>query len=63
MDYQDYPKGYAGGDGFFRLMRFYPGRNQIEVKTYSPVMDKFLDNDKDQFTLDCKFAERFARGS
>jgi hypothetical protein len=60
VDYQNYPKPYAGGEGYMRLMRFYPNRNQIEIKTYSPVTGKFLDNAKDQFTLDCNFTERYA---
>jgi hypothetical protein len=40
-------------------MRFYPERNSIEVKTYSPVTKQFLTNPKDQFELKCDFAERF----
>jgi hypothetical protein len=61
VDYQDLKvDGFANGGGYMRLMRFYPEKNQIEVKTYSPVTKKFLDNPKDQFTIECNFAERFA---
>jgi hypothetical protein len=61
VDYQDLEvPGFARGGGYMRLMRFYTGRNQIETRTYSPVTKKFLENEKDQFTLTCDFASRFA---
>jgi hypothetical protein len=60
VDYQDLiVPGYARGGGYMRLMRFYTQENQIEVKTFSPVTKKFLDNPKDQFALDCNFSQRF----
>ena len=61
VDYQDFDiPGYDRGAGYMRLMRFYPNRNQIEVKTYSPVTRKYMDDPKDQFELTINFAERFA---
>jgi hypothetical protein len=61
VDYQDLevPGGFARGGGYMRLMRFYPNRNVIETRTYSPVTKKFLENEKDQFTIECNFAQRF----
>jgi Calcineurin-like phosphoesterase len=61
VDYQDLKvPGYERGGGYMRLMRFYTDKNQIEVKTYSPVTEKFLDDPKDQFTLDCDFTSRLS---
>ena len=41
-------------------MRFVPAENQIQVKAYSPATKQFLTGPKDQFTIECNFAERFA---
>jgi hypothetical protein len=61
VDYQDLQvPGYERGGAYMRLMRFDTDTNQIKVKTYSPVTGKFLDDPKDQFTLDCNFNQRFA---
>jgi hypothetical protein len=61
VDYQDLKvPGFERGGGYMRLMRFYTDKNQIEVKTYSPVTEKYLDDPKDKFILDCNFAQRFA---
>jgi Calcineurin-like phosphoesterase len=64
VDYQDLKvPGYDRGGAYMRLMRFDLADNKIEVKTYSPVTQQYLDNSKDNFTLDCNFAERFAHHS
>lgn len=47
---QDYQNRRDGGEGYLRLLRFYSGR--IEVKTYSPYLDMFEDDDNSQFTID-----------
>jgi len=61
VDYQDLEvPGFDHGGGYMRLMRFEPDRNVIDIKSYSPVTKKFLDNPKDQFTLSCNFDQRFA---
>jgi len=49
-DYQGRPNG---GDGWLRIMKFYPDENVIRVQTYSPTLDS-LEADADsssQFTL------------
>lgn len=38
-NYQDFSNG---GDGFLRIVTFYPGDRVIQVQTYSPVLGKFL---------------------
>ncbi len=53
--YFDLPKIKAGS-GFLRIMTFHPGKNKIEVQTYSPVLDEFLERPQSQFTLDYPMA-------
>jgi hypothetical protein len=67
-DYQDYEcskktgydQDYAHGGGFLRLMRFYPTKNQVDVKTYSPVIKKYMADKDNQFMLDIDFSNRFS---
>lgn len=37
-------RGYGGG-GFLRLLRFAPGSNLVQVRTYSPWYDRWLDDE------------------
>ena len=46
-DYQYYPNG---GNGFLRIMTFYPGEG-VRVRTYSPYLDSYKDEDVNQFSL------------
>ena len=49
VDYQ----GLAnGGDGWLRIMRFVPDENKIEVRAYSPLLDKTMDEEGHTFTID-----------
>lgn len=48
-DYQAWPHG---GDGYLRLMEFLPDGKTVQVKSYSPTLDKYLTDDIQQFTLD-----------
>jgi len=47
----DYQKRTNGGDGFLRLIRFVPASRQIEVRTYSPALDKFETDENSQFVV------------
>jgi hypothetical protein len=47
-DYQDYPNG---GNGYLRIMTFSPATNQINVKTYSPYLDRYETDANSQFNL------------
>jgi len=40
-----------GGDGWLRILEFVPGDNAINVKTYSPTLDRYETNANSQFTL------------
>jgi hypothetical protein len=48
-NYQDYEDG---GNGFLRIMTFYPSEDTIHVQTYSPWLDEYRTGDQSEFTLD-----------
>jgi len=47
-DYQSYANG---GDGFLRILRFSPSKNEIAVETYSPWLDQYETDSESQFVL------------
>jgi hypothetical protein len=47
-DYQERPQG---GEGYLRLMEFLPDGQTVQVKTYSPVLDRYLTEAGQQFVL------------
>ena len=47
-DYQDDPNG---GNGFLRILRFFPERNEIRVETYSPWLNQYQTDPDSQFKL------------
>ncbi len=48
----DYQSGYTnGGNGYLRLMSFYPDQNLMSVKTYSPYSNTYFTGTSSQFTL------------
>jgi Calcineurin-like phosphoesterase len=47
----DYQKGHNGGDAFLRLLRFLPDQGEIAVRTYSPALEEFKTDPKNQFTV------------
>ncbi len=49
VDYQGLPHG---GDGWLRIMRFVPGQDKIEVRAYSPLLDRTNDAPEHTFTLE-----------
>lgn len=48
-NYQQHPRG---GDGFLRLMEFLPDGRRVQVKTYSPLLDRYRTDPQNQFVLD-----------
>lgn len=48
--YWDLPRIKAGS-GFLRILTFRPGQDRIDVETYSPVLDEFLDRPSSKFSL------------
>jgi len=50
-DYQGLPNG---GNGWLRSLRFEPKENKIYVTTYSPVVKKTNEDEKESFTLEYK---------
>lgn len=47
----DYQSGPNGGDGHLRILTFHPLANTIDVETYSPVLDLWLTDPDNRFTL------------
>jgi hypothetical protein len=47
----DYQKRENGGNGWLRLIRFLPASRQIQVRTYSPALDKFETDENSQFVV------------
>lgn len=48
-DYQDEPNG---GDGWLRILEFYPDEGRIRVRTYSPYLQEYQHDSDSEFTLD-----------
>ncbi|MEO8107888.1 MAG: Ig-like domain-containing protein, partial [Actinomycetes bacterium] len=48
----DYQSRANGGDGWLRYMTFNPTENTIDVKTYSPKLNRFESDANSEFTLD-----------
>jgi hypothetical protein len=46
------PPQYMGGNGWLRVMEFAPAARKVRVRTYSPLLRAFRDDDKNQFELD-----------
>ncbi|HUV38251.1 MAG TPA: hypothetical protein VMY39_01495, partial [Planctomycetota bacterium] len=47
-DYQNFAKG---GNGWLRVLKFVPAENKIIVVTYSPTLNKFMNDDRHSFVL------------
>ena len=51
----NYQKGVEGsengGNGFLRILKIYPGKGKIEVKTYSPYLDEYKKEKQQQFSF------------
>lgn len=47
-DYQAYAKG---GDGWLRILHFYPSQNRIDVTTYSPYLNQYLTDADNAFSV------------
>lgn len=60
---QDYQNREAGGEGFLRLLRFYPDRDEIRAITYSPTLNQYEVDADSHFVIEIEFEERFAAAS
>jgi len=54
---QNYQMFLNGGQGYLRYYTFKINENKIDVKTYSPYLDKFLESQDNQFILDYRKTE------
>jgi len=50
-DYQNHYIGKCGGGGYLRIMTFFPQKDTIEVKSYSPIYDNYLLGPDSRFDL------------
>jgi hypothetical protein len=48
-DYQIYA---SGGNGFLRVMQFFPDEHAVHIRTYSPFTDTFLTDGENDFILE-----------
>jgi hypothetical protein len=48
----NYQNEGAGGNGFLRVMQFFPAQRQVQIRTYSPYLDVFKTDPENQFALD-----------
>lgn len=55
---QDYQNRENGGEGFLRLMRFFPGQNAIQIVTYSPWLQMYEIDTDSYFSLAVDFDAR-----
>ncbi len=46
-----------GGNGYLRLMKFYPKEKKVEVKTYSPLLNQYRTDEENQFQIDLNKGE------
>jgi hypothetical protein len=53
----DYESLRGGGSGYLRLVEFLPDGRTVQVKGYSPVLQRYLTDPGNQFTFALKFAE------
>jgi hypothetical protein len=56
VDFQGMPNG---GDGYLRLLKFYPGQNRIDATTFSPWLNDSYTDANSQFSITMDFAGRF----
>lgn len=47
----DYQEDTMGGNGFLRIMSFFPSENRIDVTTYSPTLDQYKTGNSSEFSL------------
>ncbi|MCA9655414.1 MAG: metallophosphoesterase [Myxococcales bacterium] len=48
----DYQGDGDGGSGFLRIWEFSPANDELTVRTYSPSLDQWMEDDSSEFTLE-----------
>ena len=59
----DYQSRTNGGDGFLRLMEFDPATDRVNVKSYSPTLNRFETDANSQFSFALDLDTRFNSGT
>jgi|GEM_PF-2397462 len=47
----NYQMRAMGGEGYLRIMQFRPSEGIVDVKTYSPYLDRYLEDERQQFVI------------
>jgi hypothetical protein len=58
----DYQRRENGGDGWLRLIRFVPTSREIQMRTYSPALDRFETDANSEFVVPWEHAGNAAPG-
>jgi len=48
----NYQTGKLGGEGFLRVMRFFPAERRVAIQTYSPFVNRFKTDRDNEFSLE-----------
>lgn len=48
----NYQTGKLGGEGFLRVMRFFPAERRVAIQTYSPFVNRFKTDRDNDFSLE-----------
>ncbi|MBN1422607.1 MAG: metallophosphoesterase [Planctomycetes bacterium] len=54
----DYEKGPRGGSAYLRLLEFLPDGKTVQVKTFSPALDRYMTDPENQFTFALELPDR-----
>jgi hypothetical protein len=57
----DYQRRHDGGDGFLRLIRLVPASREIQVRTYSPALDRFETDANSRFVVPWELPDAYRR--
>jgi hypothetical protein len=48
----NYQMDALGGEGFLRLLRFFPAERRVAIRTYSPYLDRYKTDPDNEFTVE-----------
>ena len=54
----NYQADTNGGNGYLRILKFYPNLDRIDVTTYSPYLNSYLTDTGNQFSINYKVGRR-----
>ena len=54
----DYQSNKRGGEAYLRLVEFLPDGKTVQARSYSPAMNDYMTDPRNQFSFTLKFAEK-----